>query len=455
MYLFSTTSLPPDVLDRYDRARARQVLTGQELSSPFAAGNMYHIDGADRVILADGSLFVIHTDPDWKAINKNPPICRSDTHTGIREWYKAFSGVCMENGVYIHPLWCFRRDHGGIRGFTVGDDTNDDLPQRLSLSIDYSASDLHRVLLHPSLFPKDSRLVDIIYQCNNDGYHALKQILYQSHPAFHPRPSTLITRYPKQGSQQSLLQYYVIFQDFLQLQAYVRNYARSLDDDGELDVFIHHTYHHEFLSRKTQEERPLSAHHHRYTATQILGTLQGFLNSPDSPTSRLRAINSPTPVRRPPRHRPRPPAAVRVHHLGMAPPTDVTTSDDSQDSIHDLCLSINAIDVGDSPSDNEVKHVYGACIHRIMSQPQQAFDKPCLVCHGSHTFANCPILQNHDFLKSHYIRFCGLLKRDTQARDSPPNRSSSPTPLRFIGSDHLSPSDDDSDGDLDFQMGRP
>ena len=311
------------------------------------------------------------------------------------------------------------------------------------------------MLLHPSLFPKDSRLVDIVYQCNNDGYHALKQILYQSHPAFHPRPSTLITRYPKQGSNQTLLQYYVIFQDYLQLQAYVRNYARSLDDDGELDVFIHHTYHHDFLSRKTQEERHLTAYKHRYTATQILGTLQGFLNSPDSPTSRSYAIKSPAPARRSPRLRDRPPAAVRVHHLGMTTPTDVTPSDDSQDTLQTLCISVNAIDVGESPSNNEVKHVYGACIHRIMSQPQQAFEKPCLVCHGSHTFANCPVLQNHDFLKSHYIRFCGLLKRDAQARDSTPNHPSPPAPVRFIGSDPLSPSDDNSDGALDFQMGRP
>ena len=104
MYLFSTTNLPADVLDRYNQARDRKVFTGQELNTPFAAGNMYHVDGSDRIILADGSLFVIRNDPDWKAINKNPPVCRSDNHTGIQEWYKAFSGVCMENGIYIHPL---------------------------------------------------------------------------------------------------------------------------------------------------------------------------------------------------------------------------------------------------------------------------------------------------------------------------------------------------------------
>ena len=139
----------------------------------------------------------------------------------------------------------------------------------------------------------------------------------------------------------------------------------------------------------------------------------------------------------------------------MTTPTDVTPSDGSQDAIQDLCLSINAIDVGDSASDNEIKHVYAACINRISSEPQQAFDKPCLVCNGSHTFANCPVLQNHDFLKSHYIRFCGLLKRDNQARASTMPASSPHTPIRFIGSDPRLPSDDDSDDDLDFQMGRP
>ena len=75
---------------------------------------------------------------------------------------------------------------------------------------------LYHLLQKSEMFPCDSNCVNIIQQCFGDGYKALKQILFQSHPVFHPQPAMLITSYPKQRDQ-TMLEYYSLFQDYLQL----------------------------------------------------------------------------------------------------------------------------------------------------------------------------------------------------------------------------------------------
>ena len=85
MHLFNSSSLPQDVLTRYNKSRSRCVLTGTELHTLFSTGFQYFKDGLKRLILADGSLFTICLDQDWKALHKSALTCRSDTHTGIHE----------------------------------------------------------------------------------------------------------------------------------------------------------------------------------------------------------------------------------------------------------------------------------------------------------------------------------------------------------------------------------
>lgn len=83
-------------------------------------------------------------------------------------------------------------DHGGDWGFSIGNSPDDDLPARLDIMIQSMTQPLYRLLQKSDMFPRDSNCVAIIQQCFGDGYTDLKQIMFQSHPEFHPQPATLL-----------------------------------------------------------------------------------------------------------------------------------------------------------------------------------------------------------------------------------------------------------------------
>ena len=88
----------------------------------------------------------------------------------------------MDHGFYAHPLWSLRKDHGGDWEFTIENYANDDLPLRLDISLGCMKHPLYNLLSKSEMFPKDSKLRAIVQQCYGDGYKALKQILFHSHP---------------------------------------------------------------------------------------------------------------------------------------------------------------------------------------------------------------------------------------------------------------------------------
>eukprot|EP00980_Cylindrotheca_fusiformis_P023247 scaffold10279_cov80-Cylindrotheca_fusiformis.AAC.1 len=76
------------------------------------------------------------------------------------------------------------------------------------------AHPLYRFLSKKELFPKGSRLIDVVKSCEGDGYRAVKAILFKSHPAFYDQPSRLIAEYPKQRDL-SILQYSLTIANFV------------------------------------------------------------------------------------------------------------------------------------------------------------------------------------------------------------------------------------------------
>lgn len=68
------------------------------------------------------------------------------------------SAACHDYRFYCHPIYCFRPDHGGKRGFTIGDDSSDDLPSSVNTLINSMAGPLHRLLMKRNMFPANSRL---------------------------------------------------------------------------------------------------------------------------------------------------------------------------------------------------------------------------------------------------------------------------------------------------------
>jgi hypothetical protein len=190
----------------------------------------------EKTVLADGTIFFNGTIDD-KLVLKNPIPCMDPTHAGIRRWYDTFGETMRSHGVFVLPFWLFRKNHGREWGFTIGDTSDDDVPTPLRMTVIHSNTLLYQVLSQKGMFPPGSAALDHISQCCGEGYKALKSIIMNSHPIFHDQPSTLTRNYPTQGDR-SILKYKMLFEDFLQLRAFVNKFTQTLDDEDCLDIFI-------------------------------------------------------------------------------------------------------------------------------------------------------------------------------------------------------------------------
>lgn len=207
--------LPDDVRARYEAKLRGEPITTKDIQEVFKYGHRYYLDGNDHLIVADGTLFT-RREFDEKTIFREFIPCVDDTYAGIRKWYQMFSVHLHNHGYYVHPLWCYRKDVSGLWGFTAGEGKDDDLPKRMEISLRQMSHTIFRLLSKSDMFPKGIALSAIVAACYGDGYHAIKSILLHVHPIFHDYPATLITTYPKQHNL-TLLQYYQLFLDFLQL----------------------------------------------------------------------------------------------------------------------------------------------------------------------------------------------------------------------------------------------
>ena len=217
-----------------------------------------------------------------KALFKATIACDDDSHVGIRLWYFKFTRACHDYGFYCHPFYAFRTDHGGQRGFTAGDLPTDDLHISMVGPLERQAGPLHRLLMKPNMFPPNSRLRAIVQASDDDGFIALKAIIFESHPAFYPQPSTLIIAYPMQR-ELSILAFYKTFNDYLQLRAYIMDVDSDLDSEAELDIFINNCKHGVYLNRLTRDARRIASEKYKFQGEQLVETLTKCLLNPDSP----------------------------------------------------------------------------------------------------------------------------------------------------------------------------
>lgn len=469
MYLFNPNALPSDVRTRYENKLKKGLILGNTIATPYSTGYMYHTEGMDKFFLSDGSLFLIQI-PNEKGLMKATVYCEDDTHAGIRSWYSNFTQACHDYGYYTHPLWCFRQDHGGERGFTVGDDPTDDLPLRMQIPIEKMANPIFRLLSKKDMFPRNSRLPAIIRSCDGDGFRALKAVLFKSHPVFFDQPSTLITAYPKQR-ELSVLEYYKLFTDYEQLRAFIANVTATLDETTELDIFLRNMKYSNYINRVTRDERRLSSMAHKYKGSQLVETVEKYLMAPDSPALAESLSSYPKPTNTGNKFSSafRKPLTARINNINHNPHEPNIDSDDSEpESNHyedDITADLYNIKVPHNHSDKEIFHVYCASIHRITAQPKTATEQPCIVCNGQHRFDKCTVLSNIDFLRAHYVRYCQQLRRDAAARAHAFPGSTGEIPTRTINtrntalhfvdsSGQASGSDSDNNPDMDFQRGR-
>jgi len=209
---------------------------------------------------------------DEKMVMKNPVPCRKDAHALIRCWCQTFQETLMQHGVYVHPLWLFRKNHGGEWGFTIGDTRDDDLPTPLRMTCQQSSTLICQLLLQSTMFPNGSPLHDAVANCCCNGLKALKAILQRLHPAFVDEPATLVTTHPKQKDK-SLLEYKMEAEDHLQMRSMVQGFSKELDHPNELDIFINDMKHRAFVQRVTQDERRQRALLHKHQGDKLLEPL--------------------------------------------------------------------------------------------------------------------------------------------------------------------------------------
>ena len=257
LYTFNSAGLPADNGQCFQAKMDHQLISKATLSTPFGNGLMYYLQGTHHMVLADSTVYVaLDVQLNKKDVPKNPMTCKKDdSPSGVQQWYEVFVNHVMAHHVYAHPLWCYKKDHGGHWGFTAGNDPADDLPQHMASPLNQMLAIISFTLLQSNdMFPANSRCAKSLQSCYGNGYMALKTIMLEVHPAFHTYPSMLVKAYPTQENL-TLWQYYGHFIDYQQLRAYVSNITLSLNDKSELDIFLDNTKHGAFLHQCTHADR--------------------------------------------------------------------------------------------------------------------------------------------------------------------------------------------------------
>jgi len=132
--------------------------------------------GLEKTMCADGNIF-FHVRIDETIVMKNPVPCEKDTHAAIRRWYQTFQKSMMQHGAHVHPLWLFRKNHGGEWGFAMGDAPRDDIPTPLRVTCMQSSTLIYQLLSQSAVFPAGCPLHDAAANCCGNGLKALKAIL--------------------------------------------------------------------------------------------------------------------------------------------------------------------------------------------------------------------------------------------------------------------------------------
>ena len=75
----------------------------------------------ERILLAHWALFIIQN-LLYNTLFKPPATkCTYMPHAGIGVWYYILTKTLMDQGIYVHLFWCFRKSIPGYWGFEAAD----------------------------------------------------------------------------------------------------------------------------------------------------------------------------------------------------------------------------------------------------------------------------------------------------------------------------------------------
>ena len=148
---------------------------------------------------------------------------------------------------------------------------------------------IYNTISKPKVFFKNSPQQRIIEQNFGCGYVALYQLITADHPVASSSPSLIVWSPLTQSPTQTLAQYFIVYVDYMDLQAYQQNDCTNLNDKHELDSFIEGCTHSLKLFNISRDDQksmdPIMLQ--RFLQGSLINTLTAYLREldlPDGPT---------------------------------------------------------------------------------------------------------------------------------------------------------------------------
>ena len=220
----------------------------------------------------------------------------------------------------------------------------------------------------------------------------------------------------------------------MQLRAFLEGNTSNLDCAYELEHFINNLQYGDQYLAKTHDEQNSSNSTvlAKYKQHQIVVTLESLsaLITPARTTLVPRTTPLTTPLKQ----------TSLTYKSRSTKPVNLVDFDER-----------NPLNIGHYTTDDEpTVDMYICAINKAVYG--NAFDvtkDPCLACGQSgHTFNDCPVLQNTEFLRKHYIRFCSFIKRMRRDCDKEPLPVNSLETTQESIPDDVTPPDKDTDTDF-------
>lgn len=426
--IINPASLPADVRSRYERALQPDLILTKhdraEFLLPDGTGNIqsaYHyMDGPHRLINRSGDVYYFSKwdDKQQKTFISRCPKPNSKMHnaSSIREWYYQFHAHARTYGLYVHNYYDFRKLSGDPKGFTCGDDTANtqcDVPRLLEPSLRLWSSTIHAAL-QDVFSTVGSNEYKIVNRRHGLGYEALFDLLRTNHPEHDTYPSLLIKDRPSQKDRQTIADYYNEYLNYLKLRAYLSPIAVNLNDVQEREIFIGSLQRGYDILTITYDDRNSAdpTKQAMYTQGNLVATLEAAAKR--LPQTQIHIantrLNSPMPKK-------------ELHYRSRIPPKRTPST------AHTPSKKINAVSFDETdpfnvpiPDGMEIfTGIRDNYIRAISAGSTFDTSRPCVACGKTgHSFDGCPILNNIEFLRRHFIGFQLFNKRHSNDSKTAP-----------------------------------
>ena len=230
--------------------------------------------------------------------------------------------------------------------------------------------------------------------------------------------SLVICDRPRQMKGQTIDEFYLQYTTYLRLHSYLNNRSTTLNNANEKELFISSLLRGIEILNLTHDERnsldPYKVE--SWKQGNIVRTLENAearlppLVQPAQPNHQRKDIHRPRPQ---PRRTP-PPSGAKVSQQHKLKTVNSVTFDDVAFDESDP-YSVPIPDGLEFLSDARDRYVRAISNHKSFdtTRPCAACDKP------GHTFEDCPVLNNIDFLKKHFIGFQLFHKRNSPDAELP------------------------------------